>query len=60
MKMTDIFNTLITMADTGMSVKEIMMTFGDFEEDSNLPSVGRDIEVLKDHVHQKYLWEQDE
>ena len=25
--MTDIFNTLIIMADIGMSVKEVMMTF---------------------------------
>ena len=25
--MTDIFSTLITMADIGMSVKEVMMTF---------------------------------
>ena len=54
--MTDIFNTLITIADIGMSVKEVMMTFVTSKDDSNLPTAGRDIEVLTDHVHQKYFW----
>ena len=57
--MNDISNTLITMADIGMSDEEVisrLVTCQDLSDDSNLPSVGRDIEVLTDHVHQKYFW----